>query len=67
MDDISSMHSDMLQFGASTKKRKKRSRTLSSVSGISGLSSADGSESSSEMEAISENDQEIKEILRRNS
>ena len=53
VDDVSSMHSDFLQFN-------RRGRAFS---GISSESKESGS--SSEMEAISDNDEEVNDVMRK--
>jgi len=59
--DISSMHSTDLKFGAGGKNR--RSRALSGVSGVSGFDS----DTSSEMEHISDNEEDIAAMVRKNA
>ena len=60
-DDISSMHSKDFQFGAGGNNR--RSRALSGVSGVSGMDS----DTSSEMEHISDNEEDITAMVRKNA
>ena len=63
VDDISSMASDFPKFRA----KRQRKRATSLASGTSSLVSGTGSDSSSEMAAISDNDDDVREILRRHS
>ena len=69
VDDISSMASgsmasDFPKFRAGRKNKRKRT---TSMSGVSATSSGVSSSSSSEMAAIRDNDEEVREILRRHS
>lgn len=67
VDDISSMASDFPKFRAKGhNKKRKRTMSASSSSMASGLSGTD-SDSSSEIAAMSDNDDEVREILRRHS
>lgn len=70
IDDISSMASgsmvsDFPKFRAG--RHGKTKRLVSGISGYSGSSSAVGSNSSSEMAHISDNEEDVQEILRRHS
>ena len=72
VDDISSMASgsmvsDFPKFRAGRKNKRKRATSMSGVSASSSAVSGTGSSSSSEMEAIRDNDEEVREILRRHS